>query len=271
MSRFLRNILLATLPGLMVAAASFHFFTREPQNPAEDITIDLQQQTVPVGIFGMFARSLASSAKPEDVVTKFYDYFDNFKNTTIMTYTIRNNGGREVRGISIKLAEMKVAYFDDDINPRPIFERGEDLVFSLLPNSSATLTVLSVGYRAGVSEKFLLNSEGIEVEETANPLYEDPLSAIARTHPFLAMLVLLTAATIIAVALFLWVLRLSLINRPHLWAQAIDSGRLVEDLVAINYLKVENPAKYEDVVNRAVKVHATWRDRQVKGAGDSTG
>lgn len=266
----IKNIIIGTIPGLIIAAAGFYVFTAKPQNPLEGLSIRFQEQLLPVNIFGGLAKSVAvtQDSKPADIVDKFFDYFSSYRNVVVRTYDINNIGGTEIKNLGIFLKSVTAAYIEGDEGARAVPSDVKNSPINLLPSSAAKLSVMYTGARYEEPVKFVLNGQAVPVKELNATEYRDPLSEWTTKYPGIAFFVWSLAGIVLAMASMTGLIRLYLRGRPHLWAQNVESQKLVDALTAINYLRTENPAKFDDIVARSSRLYKHWekqRDHSAEG------
>ncbi|UXT49617.1 hypothetical protein FY136_10350 [Agrobacterium tumefaciens] len=261
MVQILKSLLVGTLPGIVIAGVSYYMFTARPDNQLEAVSISYTEILIPVGIMSEFALSMSPKSKAEEIITNQYEYFSNHSNFSVRTYTLRNNGTRIAQDISVILKPFKRAVIDENKDKKYLTPSETSNKLTILPGEKVTLTVLYTGaFRIDDSDKFLLNGEAIPIRNPVEFTYQDPISEFTIANPGLTALVWLSAIFTLGIAIFIAVAKAYLTGRPNLWAAAADSERLIQSLVAINYLKVENPEKYSKIVARACKLHKRWVD-----------
>lgn len=257
---FLKTIVSATIPTVAAAAATFYFFSQTPPNPLEGVEITRTEQLVPTGLFmnlGVATQPDLDAKKVDEFYDRFSRYFSDYANATVVTYDLRNTSSHEIEKFSVTFGKLLSARLADDGGSTSASDDTKTLPIRLLPSGKAKLSVLYSGPRT-TDERFLIDGQNVPIKENRVSEYRDPTSVWIDEHPGYSFLSV-SGGTVISVIFVIYVVgKAYMRNRPDLWVQGASSNELALGLATLNRLRIENPKKFDDVVQRATALHSKW-------------
>lgn len=256
-----RTIIATTVAGVLIAGASYFFFSTRPVDPKEGIVISYREQTIPANFFAHLVAKITPVA-PEDAkpfVDKFRAFFGYYQEPAIGSFTIENKSGRQVQNLTYNLADRISGYVVDSGGQHSLIEDAKTVTVSLLPDGKGTVVLLMNYPQFDPPGKFTLQGVALPVREIERK-YVEPTTTFTEEYPFLSFLVMLMGTLAIALSALVAFAALFSLKSPYIIASLASADTLGQSLALLNFTKIENPAKFERAVIVAEKYFGRWID-----------
>lgn len=254
----LRNTILTTIGALIVAASTYYFFTPRPTNPRDQINIEMQDmQVARQALFDALASTIKALPEPpkdlKDAITKKYDYYSEF---AFSKYAVSNQSSEVVDEMTVHFGTFISAYVKEEGQWRSLADGLKAQSFKILPTKSLEILLITIPRYSTIEETFLVKGTAIPVRELVLR-YTDPFTNFFLGHPFITYI--LCAIGVITILMICITMASLLVNEdPSKKARETSIESLATALAVINWVRVDNPEKYERVLEQANKTHEKW-------------
>lgn len=258
---FIYPTLSAVIVGLILAAASVYIFSPKQISPVDDIAVEYRKFEVPEYIF---QAGLVAAAKDAGLEQKIAERVASSvrvpTSVGLVNFRISNGSTRLVERMTVSLGDFTAGVMADGRSYTPIPQGKESIELKILPENSYEISLL-VGFASTFPpQRFLVNGEAVPIQHMEMPSYEKPVLPQMLTYAPITVLVLSTIGAFTVILGSLGALeRIYLRDRPHLLAGKEDTGRIARSLALMNWIRDENPARYEKILRHAEQVHARWQ------------
>lgn len=260
MSNGFRTVLATSIGGIIIAGATYYFFTGGPPDPRSGIDIVYRQQNVPVELLADVVEHVnpPDAIQTQGVVDRYREYFGYYDVVTIATYSIDNRSGRSLTNlVLVPPGDRLTGFITDDLGKREISAVDKTATIEVLPGNAATVSMIVKGQLISPPGKFTIGGMEVSFLEV-EPRFGDPYSDIARSSPILSFILAFSGALAWLFVIFAIVVNFVLVRRPSLLAETTTSESLGNSLALLNYLRIEHPSKYLKAVAYAERRYKKW-------------
>lgn len=273
MDSVIRAAIATSIGGIIIAGATYYFFTPRDPDPREGLEIVYRNQKVPTGLFlHVVNKARGQQEQNKGVpIREFAEYFNYSDSVTISTFTIENKTGQTVSDLSGKYTEPFILSFSNDNKGVNAVEGAGGDTFSLeiLPGETATVSSIGPGYSyLDPPVNFTLNGKSVDVREV-EPWSYYPYGDAARSYPLLASFLLFIGFVTCVVVTMVFIFELLVGRKPSAQATLTSSETLGRSLALLNYVKIENPSKFARAVTFAEKTFSKWSPNQPEDGSTS--
>lgn len=257
-----RTIVATSVGGIVIAGATYYFFTGGPADPRNGIDIIYRQQKVPVGLLADVVEQVnpPESGQGKDVVDRYRVYFGYYDAVAIATYSIENKSGRSITNLVLVPPNNRItAYITDDRGEREVQSSDKTATIEVLPGNAATVSMIMKGEPIFPPGKFTIDGAAVSFREV-EPRFSDPLSDVTRSNPILTFWLVASGALAWAFLVIALAFNFMAGRKPSLLADTTNAESLGNSLALLNYLRIENPPKYLKAVAYAERRYKKWHD-----------
>ncbi|KQS84255.1 hypothetical protein [Rhizobium sp. Leaf383] len=266
---FISQIIAATIPGTILLALSFYFFTTSPRDVSSDIDIEYYQSNIATAAFKEALTRLTPALDFTEPSTfqKINKDFIIGDSVSLSIYKIKNDGPNLVPDIKVVMGRNIYAYVEDQKNFRFIDPSITDATVSVLPRGAATLVVINSYDSVYPAEKFILGGTELPVFSIRDSLL-DPfgITDFSIQHPIIIYMLVLIS--VIAIFFAVWALTAEIFMGRNLAfiASVTDNKQIARLLATLTHVHEEEPERYKAIVGRAERQYQKWVSRNKSNA-----
>lgn len=263
-----RNAIISTIGAVIVSAITYYFFTPRPVDPSKQLEIEYQDMMVARNVLldaiGIALKGTNSISK--EIVDNFHGKFDYYRDFTFANYTVSNIGSDVANNLELHLSDYIIGYSNEGDVWDKLSDNAKLKTFEILPGKKIQVLLVTAP-RVGTSETFVSNGRNVPVREVI-PRYNVPLSRFAQDYPFVIFALSVVGGMAVLLGVITFIITLAQRDDPSLKAHNAESSDMATTLALINWLRVENPEKYDRVVEQAERTHSKWLKARAR-SGDS--
>ncbi|MCZ7930925.1 hypothetical protein O9X90_01250 [Agrobacterium leguminum] len=254
-----RNAIITTIGAVIVSAITYYFFTPFPADPSRQVEIEYQDMRVTRDVLVDSIRIALNSTNQlsKDIVENFHKKFDYYRELTVASYVVSNAGSDVVNGLELHLSDYAMGYFKQGDAWEKLPDNSQVKTFEILPGKEVRVLLVTTPRLLGATETFVSKGRKIPIRELI-PEYDVPLSRFSQDYPFVVFMLAAIGGIVILLMMTALALTLYYKDDPTTQANNVDSSDLATKLALINWLRIENPEKFERVVKHAERMHAKW-------------